>query len=89
MRIVGTSSNGGSQESDFYSNSNRNKGRGGKTSFSSQHKSLHSGHHQYESQPHGGGQGYCRGKGSNDSNCYYCEKHGHMVKNCYQMENDA
>ncbi len=33
MRIVGTSSNGGSQESAFYSNINRGKGRGGKTSF--------------------------------------------------------
>jgi hypothetical protein len=33
MRIVGTSSNGGSQESDFYSNTNRGRGRGGKTSF--------------------------------------------------------
>jgi hypothetical protein len=33
MRIIGTSSNGGSQESVFYSNTNRGKGRGGKTSF--------------------------------------------------------
>ncbi len=33
MRIVGTSSNGGSQENAFYSNINRGKGRGGKTSF--------------------------------------------------------
>jgi hypothetical protein len=33
MRIVGTSSNGGSQESAFYSNTNRGRGRGGKTSF--------------------------------------------------------
>jgi hypothetical protein len=33
MRVVGTSSNGGSQESDFYSNTNRGRGRGGKTSF--------------------------------------------------------
>jgi hypothetical protein len=33
MRIVGTSSNGGSQESVFYSNSNRGRGRGVKTSF--------------------------------------------------------
>jgi hypothetical protein len=33
MRIVGTSSNGGSQESVFYSNYNRGKGRGAKTSF--------------------------------------------------------
>jgi hypothetical protein len=33
MRIVGTSSNGGSQENAFYSNSNRGRGRGPKTSF--------------------------------------------------------
>jgi len=33
MRIVGTSSNGGSQESVFYSNTNRGKGRGGKLHF--------------------------------------------------------
>ncbi len=33
MRVVGTSSNGGSQESDFYLNSNRGRGRGAKTSF--------------------------------------------------------
>jgi hypothetical protein len=33
MRIVGTSSNGGSQENAFYSNSNKGRGRGGKTSF--------------------------------------------------------
>jgi hypothetical protein len=33
MRVVGTSSNGGSQESAFYSNSNRGRGRGAKTSF--------------------------------------------------------
>jgi hypothetical protein len=33
MRIVGISSNGGSQESAFYSNINRGRGRGGKTSF--------------------------------------------------------
>ncbi len=33
MRIVGTSSNGGSQKNAFYSNINRGRGRGGKTSF--------------------------------------------------------
>jgi hypothetical protein len=33
MRIVGTSSNGGSQESVFFSNSNKGRGRGAKTSF--------------------------------------------------------
>ncbi len=40
-------SNGGSQENAFYSNINRGKGRGkgGKTSFQSQH----------EGHPHGGG----------------------------------
>jgi len=45
MRIVGTSSNGGSQESVFYSNTNRGKDRGGKTSFQGRHGSLHGGHH--------------------------------------------
>jgi hypothetical protein len=45
MRVVGTSSNGGSQESAFYSNFNRSRGRGAKTSFQGQHKSLHGGHH--------------------------------------------
>jgi len=53
MKVVGTSSNGGSQESAFYSNSNR--GRGAKTSFRGQHGSLHGGHHQHEGQSHGGG----------------------------------
>jgi hypothetical protein len=33
MKVVGTSSNGGSQESALYSNSNRGRGRGAKTSF--------------------------------------------------------
>jgi len=33
MRVVSTSSNGGSQESVFYSNSNRDRGRGANTSF--------------------------------------------------------
>ncbi len=33
IRIVGTSSNGGSQESAFYSNINKGTGKGGKTSF--------------------------------------------------------
>jgi hypothetical protein len=52
MRIVGTSSNGGSQKNVFYSNYNRGRGRGkgGKTSFQVQHGSLHDGHHQHESQ---------------------------------------
>jgi hypothetical protein len=33
MRVVGASSNGGSQESAFYSNSNKGRGKGAKTSF--------------------------------------------------------
>jgi len=33
MRVVGTSSNGGSQESALYSNSNKGRGKGAKTSF--------------------------------------------------------
>jgi hypothetical protein len=45
MRIVGTSSNGGSQESVFYSNSNRSRGKGAETSFWGQYKSSHGGHH--------------------------------------------
>jgi hypothetical protein len=49
IRIVGTSSNGGSQESAFYSNSSRSRGRGVKTSFRGRHKSSHGGHHQHES----------------------------------------
>ncbi len=52
MRIIGTSSNGGSQESAFYSNSNR--GRGGKTSFGGRHGSSLGGHHQHDGQSHGG-----------------------------------
>jgi hypothetical protein len=55
MRVVGTSSNGGSLESVFYSNTNRARSRGGKTSFRGRHGSSHGGHHQHESQPHGGG----------------------------------
>jgi predicted ester cyclase len=45
MRVVDTSSNGGSQESVFYSNSNRGRGRGAKTSFRSRHGNSHGGHH--------------------------------------------
>jgi hypothetical protein len=103
MRVVGTSSNGGSQESSFYSNSNRGKGRGAKTSFQGRQGSSHGGHHQHEGQSHGGGRRNFRGRGSHrgcggshrgqqpnsDSNCYYCRKLGHMVKNCYQKEHDA
>ncbi len=62
MRVVGTSSNGGSQESVFYSNFNRNRGRGVKTSLRSRHKSSHGGHHQHEAQFHGGGRGNFRGR---------------------------
>jgi len=64
MKIVGTSSNGGSQENAFYSNTNRGRGRGGKTSFQSRHGSLHGGHHQHEGQLHGGGRGNFRGRRS-------------------------
>jgi hypothetical protein len=45
MRIVGISSNGGSQGNFFYSNINRVRGRGGKTSFRGRHESSHGGHH--------------------------------------------
>ncbi len=47
MRVVGTSSNGGSQESAFYSNPNRGS---------------HGGHHQHEGQSRGGGRGNFRGR---------------------------
>jgi hypothetical protein len=103
MTVVGTSSNGGSQENAFYSNSNKGRGKGAKTSFRGRHESLHGGHHQHEVQSHGGGRGNFRGRGScggcggshrgqqpnNDSNCYYCRKPGHMAKKCYQKEHDA
>ncbi len=103
IKVVGTSSNGGSQENVFYSNSNRSKGRGVKTSFQGRHGSLHGGHHQFEGQYHGSGRGNFRGKGScgghggnhrgqqpnSDSNYYYYGKPGHMVKNYYQREHDA
>ncbi len=55
MRIVGISSNGGSQENVLYLNTNRGRGRSDKTSFQGQHESLHRGHHQHEGQSHGGG----------------------------------
>jgi len=101
MKIVGTSSNGGSQESVFYSNFNR--GIGVKTSFRGRHGSLHGGHHQHEIQSHGGGQGNFRRRGSrggrggshrgqqpnSDSNCYYIEKPRHMAMNSYQNEHEA
>ncbi len=103
MRVVGTSSNGGSQENAFYSNFNRGRGRGVKTSFRGRHGSSHGGHHQLKGWSHGGGRGNFRGRGSrggrggshrsqqpnNNLNCYYYGKHGHMAKNCYQREHDA
>ncbi len=55
IRIIGTSSNGGSQENAFYSNSNRGRGRGAKMSFRGRHGSSHGGQHQHEGQSHGGG----------------------------------
>ncbi len=64
MRIVGISYNWGSQENPFYSNINTGRGRGGKTSFRGWHGSSHGGHHQHESQLHGGGRGNFRGRGS-------------------------
>jgi len=63
MRIVGTSSNGRTQEISYYSNINRGIGRGSKISFQSRFKSSHGGHHKHESQPHGGG-GNFRRRGS-------------------------
>jgi len=66
MRIVGTS-NGGSQESVFYSNTNRGRGIGGKTLFRGRHGSSHGGHHQHEGQAHGGGRGNFGGRGSRGS----------------------
>jgi len=48
MKVVGTPSNGRSQESAFYSNSNRGRGKGAKTSFRGRHESSHGGHHQHE-----------------------------------------
>jgi hypothetical protein len=67
MRIVSTSSNGGSQESVFYSNTNRGRGRGGKTSFRGRPRSSHGGHQQHEGQTHGGGRGNFGGRGSQGS----------------------
>jgi hypothetical protein len=48
MKIVSISSSGKSQESVFYSNINKGRGRGGKTSFQGQHGSSHGEHHQHE-----------------------------------------
>jgi hypothetical protein len=94
MRIIGTSSNGGSQENAFYSNTNRGRSRGDKTSFQGQDKNLHGGHHQHKGQLHGGGRKNLKGKGSHggcvgsnrgqrpnsDSNSYYYKKPRHMAK---------
>jgi len=101
MRVVGISSNGGSQEHVFYSNYNKGRGRGAKTSFRGQHRSLHVGHHQHEGHFHGGGRRNFKRRGSrggcggnhrsqqpnSDSNCYYYGKH--MANKCYQREHDA
>ncbi len=62
MRIVGASSNVGSQKNVFYSNINRS--RGGRTPFRGRHGSSHGAHHQHEGQPHGGGQRNFRGRRS-------------------------
>ncbi len=67
MIIVGISSNGGSQESVFYSNINRGRGKGGKTSVRGRHGSLHGGRHQHQGQAHGGGQRNFGGRGSRGS----------------------
>jgi len=67
MRIVGTSSDGGSQESVFYSNTNRGRGRDDKTSFRGRHGNSHGGHHQHAGQAHGGGRGNFGGRGSRGS----------------------
>ncbi len=40
-KIVGISSNEGSKESAFYSNTNRGKDRGGRTSSQGQHRNSH------------------------------------------------
>jgi hypothetical protein len=48
MKFFGISSNIGSQESVFYSNTNRNRGRNGKISFRGRHENSHGGHHQHE-----------------------------------------
>ncbi len=86
-----------------YSNSNKGRGRGAKTSFRGRHGSSHGGHHQHEGQYHGGGQGNFKGRRSrggrggghrgqqpnSDSNCYYCGKPRHIAKNHYQREHDA
>ncbi len=103
MKIVGTSSNGGSHESALYSNINRGTNKSGKTSFWGQHGSFAWWTSLTWSQPHGSGWGNFRGRGGrggrggshwgeqlyNDSNWYYCEKHGHMAMNYYQREHDA
>jgi len=100
MRVVSTSSNGGSQGSVFYSNPNKGRGKGAKTSFRGGYRSSHGGYHQHEVQSHGGGRGNFRGRRScagrdgghpgqqpnNDSNFYYCGKPRHMAKNYYQKE---
>jgi hypothetical protein len=90
MRIVGTSSNGGSQESVFYSNTNKGRGRGGKTSFRGQPGSSHGGHHQHEGQAHGGGRGNFGRRGSRGSRGGHGGSHRgqqpNSDSNCYYYE---
>jgi len=73
MKIVDISSNGGSQESVFYSNTNRVEVEVEvvKLHFRGRHGSSHGGHHQHESQAHGGGWGNFGGRGSR-GNCGGC-----------------
>ncbi len=68
MKIVGTSSNGRSQENIFYSNTNRGRSKGGKTSFQGWHGRSHGGHHQHENQPHGSGWRNFRGRENHGGN---------------------
>ncbi len=67
MRLIGISSNGRSQESVFYSNTKRSRGKGGTTSFRGRHRNSHGGHHQHEGQAHGGGRENFGGRGSKGS----------------------
>ncbi len=53
----------------FYSNISRSisRDKGGKTSSWGRHENLHGGHHQHESQLHGGGWRNFQGRGSHGS----------------------
>jgi len=81
MIIVGTSSNG-SQESVLYSNINKGRGRGGKTSFQGRHGNSHGGHHQHEGQTHGGERKNFGGKGSRGSRGGHGGSHRGQQPNC-------